>query len=159
MKTYTPLKVLKGNILKQNMMLFLFYGESRWSKLCILERGSEPQYVFVNNTCDFMSPHTGRKCRNSPWVLCPEGYEKFTLQPGVSVQQPGCLISDSTLISLFYPRRLLSVCPVADSEPNTALLTFWQISKLRILFSVLSCFWLQVVVCTVTVLYRSLLAQ
>lgn len=63
-----------------------------------------PVRVF-DNTCCFMSPHSGRKCRNSLWVSSPRGYEKFTLQArsiGGNRQTAACLITGSILISLFY---------------------------------------------------------
>lgn len=106
MKTYTPsLKGSQGqhtgtehNVVCHPWRVQMEYTVHSWKWL-------RAAVCVVNNTCYFVSPHTGRKRRNSLWVLCPKGYEKFTLQAlsiGGNRQTAACLITGSILISLFY---------------------------------------------------------
>lgn len=103
--THHHLKVLKGNILEHDIMLsFIPVGVQMEYIVHSRKWLAAPVHVF-DNTCCFMSPNSGRKCRNSLWVSSPRGYEKFTLQArsiGGNRQTAACLITGSILISLFY---------------------------------------------------------
>ena len=103
--THHHLKVLKGNTLQHDIMLsFIPVGVQMEYIVHSRKWLTAPVRVF-DNTCCFMSPHSGRKCRNSLWVSSPRGYEKFTLQArsiGGNRQTAACLITGSILISLFY---------------------------------------------------------
>lgn len=125
---------------EQNIMLSFIPGESRWSILCILESGSEPRFVLSTTRATSCS-HTGGKHRNSlseprvpramknslcgprasaatgrqllAWLPAPFLFHYFTFHLEWRLK-----VLQQTIIS---PRRLLSVCPAADSEPHAAL--------------------------------------
>lgn len=160
-------------------MLSVIPGESRWSTLCILESGSEPRYV-LSITCATLCRRTlGGNAEIASESCVPRAMKNSLCRPGVLAATGRQLLTWLPAPFLFHyftfhlewrlkvlqqaiisPRRLLSVCPAADSEPHTALLPFWQIP--RLLIFVYQCFfstfdyWL--LACTVTVLCRNLLA-
>lgn len=153
-------------------MLSFILRESRWSTLCILE---SPWYVLstacATSCCHILGGNAEiasesrvpRAMKNSlgrprvteatgrqllAWLPAPFLFHYFTFHLEWRLK-----VSQQAIIS---PRRLLSVCPAADSKPNTALLTFGKFSLL-ILFISLVLF--LAVTCTVTVLYSNVLTQ
>lgn len=142
------LKVVRGNILEQNLMLSFIPGESRWSTV---SSGSGLLHVLLTalaalfwwsyggDTEIASESSVSRAMKNSPcrprvsaatgrqllaWLPAPLLFHYFTFH-----LEWGLKVSQQALIS---PRRFLSALATTDSERNKTLLTLWQIPRLPI---------------------------
>ena len=137
------LKVLKGKIQEQNIMLSFIPGESRWSKASVLENASELGHMLPATRATVSCRTSGGRAEIASESCVPRAMMYSLCGPRVSAATGRQLlawlpapflfhystfhlewrlkVSQQVIISL---GKLRSVCPASDSKPKAALLTF-----------------------------------